>query len=306
VPGGRAGRGFGYERDGRTIVPAEAAAIREAARRVLAGDTLAGICADLRAAGITGPAGNAITRIVLKGILTRPRTAGLIKDGVPGNWEPVLDRDTWELVRAELAARSARPAEITNVGKYLLSGIAVCAYCGKGLQRAGKAGTRGLRYACVTKGCEYKVRRNMALLDAYVTGRIIGLLNDPAFLAALRAAPVGDPVAAKIQQLETRQARLRELVENIAEHPEQDYDLGRKAIASFDRRIAELREAMATTARTHLLTAHAGITRETFEAMPLSARRALVAACYRITVRKASTRGPGFGPADVDMELVKE
>ena len=44
-------RAFGYRRDW-TIEPAEAAALTEAASRILAGDSLGGVCRDLNAAGI--------------------------------------------------------------------------------------------------------------------------------------------------------------------------------------------------------------------------------------------------------------
>ena len=43
-------------------------------------------------------------------------------------WEPVLDRDTWEIVRAALTWRKAPPGAGRAL-KYLLSGIARCGAC---------------------------------------------------------------------------------------------------------------------------------------------------------------------------------
>jgi hypothetical protein len=46
---------------------------------------------------------------------------------------------------------------------------------------------------------------------------------------------------------------------------------------------------------------HAGISGEDFAALPLATRRALVSACYVVTVLPASKRGPGFRTEDVSL-----
>jgi hypothetical protein len=73
----------------------------------------------------------------------------------------------------------------------------------------------------------------------------------------------------------------------------------------IDRRMAELRELTAGGSRTRLLEQYAGITRGEWDdddLTPLSVRRALVAACFRVVVLPASKRGPGFRTEDVQVE----
>src|SRR5262244_92172 len=76
--GSRYKRGFGYDTAGRQPVPAEADAIREAARRVLDGEGLTAIAADLSARGIRSVSGKPVDWHTLERILLRPRIAGLL------------------------------------------------------------------------------------------------------------------------------------------------------------------------------------------------------------------------------------
>ena len=71
---------------------------------------------------------------------------------------------------------------------------------------------------------------------------------------------------------------------------------------AIDARMAELRELAEGGARVRLLARYAGINREQWDDLPLDVRRALVAACYRVTVLPASGRGPGFRTQDVQVE----
>ena len=73
----------------------------------------------------------------------------------------------------------------------------------------------------------------------------------------------------------------------------------------IDERMAQLRELAAGDGRTRLLERYAGITREQWEdddLTPLSVRRALVAACFRVVVLPASGKGPGFRVQDVRLD----
>jgi len=295
IPGGRFGRGFGYERDGRTCVPAEAAALREAAGRILSGEPLGGVAADLTARGIMSVSGRPLTYATLRRILTRPRIAGLLASGSQGNWEAILDRATWEAVTAEVAQRRRVPA----APGYLLSGIAVCGNCGTRLQthHTGRAGAVTVGYGC--PGCR-KIHRNRRLLDAYVTQRTVLRLSHPGNPEG--HVPEAPGLAAQFAALAAQRTEAEAAVADPA-----NTEPLHLLLARLDRikgRLDGLRELAHRDASGRLRGTHAGITEAEFDGLPLSVRRALVAACFTITVLPASRRGPGFRTEDVRLDAL--
>jgi site-specific DNA recombinase len=147
APGGW--RPFGYREGGLEVDEGEAEVIREAASRVLAGETLNSIARDLSSRGITAADGSGTfyTRR-LKRILVNPRIAGLraykgevIRDAA---WPAILPRDTWEAVRAILnnpaRGRGGHPP------RWPLSGLAVCGLCEVPMRIKGTHGRSA--YAC--------------------------------------------------------------------------------------------------------------------------------------------------------------
>lgn len=139
-------RSFGYNRDG-TLNEPEADALRSLARDLLAGTTTISAASRwLTEQGLLTTYGNAWQTASLRRLLTAPRTAGLSKLRDPdtgqdvilgeGEWEPILDRETWEQIRA----RVARNGVISPGGRRpnaLLHGIAVCGQdgCGRNLTK---------------------------------------------------------------------------------------------------------------------------------------------------------------------------
>jgi site-specific DNA recombinase len=123
-------RPFGYEADGVTIRDLEADAIRLAASWVLEGVGLRRIAQELNAREVPTAQGHIGTWVhsVIRKILLAPRIAGLAvyKGEIvgPGNWDPILDRQTWDDVVAILGdphRKKARPGS----GRYLLTGLIV-------------------------------------------------------------------------------------------------------------------------------------------------------------------------------------
>ncbi len=129
-PGGGP-RAFGYETDKLTLRPEEAALIREAADRVLAGEKLYAVATDWNARGIQTVRGAQWSTMAIKTFLTSPRIAGLREHRVSGSsdaperyeavWEPVLPVEEWERVGRVLEARSRRRERPAR--SYLLSGL---------------------------------------------------------------------------------------------------------------------------------------------------------------------------------------
>jgi hypothetical protein len=140
-------RSFGYSQIGHEIVPEEARLIRDAAKRVLAGEPLASICERWNAKGLTGTKGHPWTIQMLRQTLTAPKLAGLrVHRGEvigPGDWPAILTRETHDRLVALFKARSRPGRPPTS----LLVGLLRCGICGSKLQQS--ASRRDYRrYSC--------------------------------------------------------------------------------------------------------------------------------------------------------------
>jgi DNA invertase Pin-like site-specific DNA recombinase len=123
VPGYGGPRPWCFEADKVTVVAAEAAVVRDAARRLLAGESLRGVASSMNAEGHRTTTGKLWTHVRLREALSRPRMAGLREhNGVvvfEDAWPAVLDRDTWEQLRALFDGRRrlvGRPRTFLLVG----------------------------------------------------------------------------------------------------------------------------------------------------------------------------------------------
>lgn len=134
-PPGPTRRGFGHTQDRRGIVEAEADAVREAARRVLDGETLSSIVQEWNRRGVLTAGGGPWRVNSLSSILVQPRLAGLAADaasGAPPAFPPIIDVHTHEALVALHASRRKGPRRATR--HYLLTGLLRCWRCGGGLR----------------------------------------------------------------------------------------------------------------------------------------------------------------------------
>lgn len=189
--------GYGYRREDRhdVIVEAEAVVIREAARRVLAGDSLRGIATDFNARGIPSPAGAPWQGITLRQLIRRPSLAGLRthRGKVVGTFNPelhpaILDEDTHARLEALLTDPNRAQGTGGRTPVHLLSGLAVCGRCGDTLggrmkripgwtpKPGQKSKPVKAAYAC---GTCHKVRRIQEPVDEFVTEVILRRLEQP-------------------------------------------------------------------------------------------------------------------------------
>lgn len=169
-------------RIGIDIVEEEAIVIRDAAQRILNGESLRSLVIDLNRRGIPAPRGGLWTRRTLKVILTHPRVAGLRQHqgnivGKAG-WPPILDQEIWRRVRLVLLAPDRRRARLAN-RPYLLSGVIYCGKCGKRL--VGMPYPNGTRaYGCdvgtTYRGCG-GVRRKAESVEKLIREMIFRFLD---------------------------------------------------------------------------------------------------------------------------------
>src|SRR5258708_1541873 len=280
--------------------PGDCEMLRQAAARVPAGEGVSAICRDLTARGVVTTTGIPFQHGTLRKLLARPRYAGLMPDGIsPAAWSPVLDRATWELVRAMLDSRAAAFGYATNARKHLLSGIAECGACGKPMRFKPSGGNGNgqyqLGYACVQPGCR-KVWRDQKMLDAYAVRGTVNRLNDSGNPEP--HAPEAPGLASEFAALMNA---LRETDDALADHTRGAVTALLARREGIEKRIGELRELAAGDASARLRARYQGVTWEEFQALPLPVRRSLVAACFRIVVLPASKRGPGFRTEDILM-----
>lgn len=287
----------------------EAAYGEEAAERLLAGQSQGSVVRWLRSEGVTTTTGGEMTTRGLRHILLAPRSAGLIlyKGALyPAAWDGFLSRETWEDVRALFRRNAEAHPYAGRERRYLLSGAdgAQCYACG-GTVRVKPSGGRNRKnakiYTCATPGCR-KVGRSLAHLDAYVAGRTLRLLQDPRFLDQVLATADRSDVASEIAAVERRRDQTQAQLDALADHPDVDVTAALKGLASFERRLQELRADLAATAQQRLLLRMAGISREQWEDEPIDVRAATVRALWRVVILPAVHRGPGFAPASVRME----
>jgi DNA invertase Pin-like site-specific DNA recombinase len=146
-PGGR--RAFGYDRSGSKVVKAEAKLIKDAARRVVAGESLRAIATEWNEKGVTSSSGGKWTIQSLRTMLTGPRLiARRIHRGEDigeAGWPPILTRAQHDELRIIFGNprlhRKGRPPSS------LLGGMIVCGACGFVMHASTRVeGTR--RYIC--------------------------------------------------------------------------------------------------------------------------------------------------------------
>lgn len=317
-PSGGGKRPFGFE-DLEAVRESEAKLLAEVAEMRLAGITHGAAIRWMDERSTTSMGNRwASNPKALKQILLSPRVAGLVEhEGVlyEAVWPPVLDpdraraREIWEDLKALYAQTSAEHPYQGRERRYLLTNVAVCP-TGHGLQTKPSGGRNrktARLYWCRTPGCPTRVSRNVEHLDQYVSAAAVARLNDPGLLASLTDDSADAGIAQEIAKLDRRKAAAREQLENLVDQPEEvDAALLARSLASFDRKIGELKGKLATTSRRRLLSRMAGISEEAWAASPVDVRSATVAALFRVTVLPATWRGPGFDPACVRLEPVED
>lgn len=146
--GGR--RPFGYEADRVTLRPSEAAEIADAARRILAGDTLRSVWSDWNERGVETVTGARWSGTTLKRLLMSGRISGQREHHGkligPAVWPAIITPEQTARLRAVLSDPQRNRGN-TTVRSYLLTGLVYCGRCGSAMtSRPTGRGVR--RYIC--------------------------------------------------------------------------------------------------------------------------------------------------------------
>lgn len=279
---GGGSRPFGYNQDRKTLDPVESAAIRDGAERLLAGESVGSICRSLTERGILIGKNTKWNPGVFRRLLLRPRLAGLRQyrgaimlspDGSPvkAEWEPALDLETWEAVKALLTdpAREVSAGRIDR--RYLLSGFLRCK-CGTKMYGVTKKGKPS--YTCPQfKGCGLTTRIG-APMDEYMTEMVLLYLERQELEAT---SPLNGP---EIEPLEEKIAEAERSIAALIT----EWDAGRMSDSIFfaaqgrrEASLTALKRQRTSDRRKRAHRAPVGVgVRETWANANLSQRRAIL------------------------------
>ncbi|MCA1836684.1 MAG: recombinase family protein [Actinobacteria bacterium] len=178
-------RPFGFEADGTTIRPAEAAAIVHASEAIVAGASLRSVVRDLNEAGHRTAWDREWTTVGTRDMLRRPRNAGLTSYGAetfPAAWPAIVPEATWRAV-VSILSNPARRTTTDNRVKWLGSGLYLCGVCGQPALRVSHTGNhRHPAYRCKARDTTRQsghVTRAAQPLDEYVERIIVARLQRP-------------------------------------------------------------------------------------------------------------------------------
>jgi DNA invertase Pin-like site-specific DNA recombinase len=299
--GGR--RAFGYESDGVTVRKAEAKLIREAARRVIRGESLRQIVLDWNARGIPAVSSGQWVVTSLRSMITGPRLAGLrvhrgevVGDAV---WPAILDRATHEKMRAIIGdprrTQGGRPA------RYLLAGILRCGRCGAKMNTSRRQdGDR--RYMCspAPQGCG-RTAIKAEPLDGLIADTVLHAIDTPKLARQLSKPRKGDDDA--VIDLEQIERDLDFLATRFGEGrmTQREYVA---ALAPLERRRDDALRGLNATADNVALEAFRGVdVRKAWAKLNVERRRAALSALIdRITIGPGTPGRRAFDPDRVHID----
>jgi DNA invertase Pin-like site-specific DNA recombinase len=310
-------RGYGYDYDKATknlvIVEREAEAIREATRRVLAGESPYSVAKDFTRRGVPTVSGCPWTTSVLISILRSARIAGLRSHhGVvvaKGAWEPIITEAEHERLLAVTAPRPGRRKK-SAPRTFPLVGFLVCGKCGKPLRSL--VGKDRRRYGCRTNdnlgGCG-GIQVSANSVENEVKRYVCTTLSHPRTRKRLLAAApkpahsADDKLFARIRELDLKRQRLTGLAVD-----------GHLSPAEFVRKNTELdderdsiEQALAAEPRRRAVAALPATKAEletAWDERGIDYQRLLIELTIdHITVNPASPQGPRFNPHRLDWRL---
>jgi site-specific DNA recombinase len=291
-------RAFGFA-DG-AHVPAEAAAVRELYRRVLAGMSMVAATNWLNDEGLTTTTGKRWDRSSTRVMLLNPRNAGLraLRGQViaPGRWEPLVDEAVWRAtveLLTDPARKRSRPAR-----RWLGGGLYRC-HCGARV-RANYSHHSTRVYQCQSSA---HLSRAAEPIDELVRQVIAARLRRPDAASLLADGSAGVDVAG----LRDHAAALRLRVDQLAA----DYAVGlltgrqvQVASSKISVRLEGVERQLADAGRgtrlAPLLSApdpgHA------FLAASINVQQAAVAALATITILRGTPGRAPFNPNTIGIE----
>lgn len=295
--GGGGRRPFGFEPDRLTLRAGEAALIRDAAGRVLAGDTLRSILQDWRRAGVATVTGAPWQTSTLKRLLCSARISGQREHRGqlvgPAVWPAIIDPGTTIRLRALLRDPNRNRANGVAARSYLLAGLVICGRCDVAMTTRPTARGRH-RYYCASErgGCN-RCGISADRLEADITDAVCALIDGGDLARRVEARRRGDPETVIVDAIATAEAELHLLAGDYAAGA-----VGREAFAAatraLDTRLVSLRSQLGAARTAGQVFA---LPPATWDALSFDRRRAVVCAVIdRIVVAPTTKANNCYDP----------
>lgn len=292
---GGGSRPYGFEKDRKTLVPAEAAIVQECAELFLAGQSLRSMTAKLNARAVPAAGGGSWSEASLRRILKSGRISGErdhhgeVKG--PAEWPAIITPEQGRQIRAMLSDPSRRTSKAPR--SYLLTGILTCALCEQKLVARPRAGGQR-RYACSKQagGCG-GIAIKADEVEQFVTEALLHRVDSPEVAAAVEGRPKEPGAQRWYEQLEVDRAQLEQLATAHGEKQIsfQEWLAARKPV---EQRISEARKQLAKASRASALDQYVGKGAELLRdwaLLDLSQQHAIVAAVVERVVVGRGRRG---------------
>ena len=286
---------FGYTRDGE-VIEHEAEVARRMANDIASGVPILTVARWLEEEGVLTTRGGVWRPGTVRQYLDNPRIAGYstLKDEIvaEGKWEPILDRDTWETVRALLKGRARGHKPRVS----LLNGIL---FCGKCEHRMITSGSRGQRtYRCPNRpgmpgcgGVSSYAKPVEEIVESYARTR---LANPKTREAILRLSTQASPEL--LGEINSLEQRIRELEASLDE-PGTPVATILRAIDRSKERLEAFQARLNTATPVRLPSPGADWPED------LERRRRLVELVVeRVTLNPATGRSRAFDPERVEIK----
>lgn len=318
-PHGRMPYGYRREFDPKTgeVVnwvpdPETAPVIREAAARLLSGDTLYAVCKDFQERGVEPPSRGGKQPQAYRWVPSRlrvmilsPTYAGLRshKGEVTGKgtWEPLITEDE----HLRLVSMLKDPKRVTTFRgsepRHLLTGIATCGRCGPDNPKArirwfGPSSVKTPRYEC--ENCY--LGRRADKVDELVEETMISFLEDPRTIKLLSESD--DSVAGEaMAQAQAARQRLEALRDEYV-----DEKVSAASFAAIEAKllakIEKAEEVAKSAASNPLLASLAGPNaREAWKGLDITTKRTAIDMTLKIAILYQPPMGRRFDPNCIDL-----
>jgi DNA invertase Pin-like site-specific DNA recombinase len=300
---GGGSRPYGYEDDKLTVRPAEAAIVAECAKRLLAGEPVRSIAADLIARGVPTSTGGKWSPQSLTRMLKSARISGQREHKgeivATAAWPGIISVEDGAAIRALLANPERRTNKTAR--RYLLGGILACSHCGERLVARPRSGGQR-RYACAKgpgfSGCG-KTYINADQVEQFVTEAALHRLDSKELKRTQDRRQREAPDAQRwLTEMEAAQAQLDELATAYGQRQFtlQEWMAARTPI---EQRMTAARKQLAKVSRMNVLDGYVGNSnklRAEWDSLDLSQQHTIVAAVVdSVVVRPAR---PGYNRFD--------
>jgi len=303
--GGR--RPFGYERDRRTIRPAEADLVRTAVDQVLAGASIRSVVADWRDQGVRTVTGAPWSSTTVKRLLASGRISGRREHHGqivgPAEWPAIIDPADSDRIRAVLSDPTRNRVAGVAARSYLLAGFVYCGRCQVKMTSRSTARSKP-RYVCVKDrgGCD-RCGISAAGLEELVVDAVLAVLDTPALARAV-ATVAGDAAAGPMDDLAGITERLAELSKDYYDDrliTRGEYVAARQALEARQR---AAQDRLVESTRPNILAGiEDGTLRAAWPDLSIDRRRAVLGQVLdQVTITPTERANNRFDPARVTIE----